>query len=122
MRVLPAPWPSPSPLRAHRQSRMGRTNRADNDDVAKISMTTTTTATALFLEAAAAAAAGSTIGKREQNNDAGLVFILCGTFWMKKKLALVLIYGSVESYRFICRKKTVGVVFRILSERSLQLK
>jgi hypothetical protein len=70
MRVLPAPWPSPSPLRAHRQSRMGRTNRADDDDVAKISTTTTTTATALFLEAAAAAAAGSTIGMREQNDDA----------------------------------------------------
>jgi hypothetical protein len=51
-----------------------------------------------------------------------LVFILCGTFWMKKNPSLVSIYGSVESYRFIRRKKTVGVNFRILSERSLQLK
>jgi hypothetical protein len=41
---------------------------------------------------------------------------------VEKNSSLVLIYGSVESYQFIRRKKTVGVNFRILSERSLQLK
>jgi hypothetical protein len=40
---------------------------------------------------------------------------------IEKNSSLVLIYRSVESYRFICRKKTVGVNFRIRSERSLQL-
>jgi hypothetical protein len=40
---------------------------------------------------------------------------------VEKNPSLVLIYGSVELYRFIRRKKTVGVNFRILSERSLQL-
>jgi hypothetical protein len=41
---------------------------------------------------------------------------------VEKNPSLVLIYGSVELYRFIRRKKTVGVNFRILSEKSLQLK